>query len=372
MSEGQLGPTAMGSLVRRLRAAWVTVALVVICFVAFTVTTGLCAAENAQEWGLLRSPWIEMNACGPVFDQVGALRLSRVWIDGAWWRVISAGFLHGSVLHLVLNTWSLWVVGELAESAWGHARMGVLFGLSSVGGCLASAAWVEAPMVVGASAGIMGVAGAIFVGRLLGKGKVALALAPLSARVLGGWLVVLIVLGFVIEVIAQAGHLGGLLIGLLLGLAWSRPDAQLSIAGRLGVGLALAGLMLAARQPEGRERYYEFLGHGLLERGRGAEAVAAFRTAMEREGDDPEMANDIAYGLAEEGIELGYAEELVRRALEADPEEANYLDTLGWILCRRGEVDEGMEWVRKASELSGGEVAEIEGHLVECEGAAVE
>ncbi|MEX1363633.1 MAG: rhomboid family intramembrane serine protease [Nannocystaceae bacterium] len=302
---------------------------------------------------------------------MGALRLSSLWLDGSWWRVISAGFLHGSVLHLVLNTWSLWVVGELAEATWGHARTGVLFALSSVGGCLASAAWVEAPMVVGASAGIMGIAGAILVGRLIGRGRVASALEPLSARILGGWLVALVALGFFVDMIAQAGHLGGLLIGLLIGLAWSGQGAGVSLAGRVGVGMAITGMLLAARQPEGREGYYEFIGQGYLDRGQDLEAAAAYERALARRPDDARLANDLAYGWAKAGARLEDAERLVRGALVAEPDNAAYLDTLGWVLCRQGRVEAGMAVLRRAVQASEEEDEEIEGHLTECADAQV-
>ena len=359
------------SLGGRMVAAWVTVTLIGLCVAAFVASLGACAAQSPDPLEVLGSSWWQMESCGPTLDAAGALRLSRLWLDGSWWRVISAGFLHGSMLHLVLNVWSLWVVGELAEAAWGHARLAVLFLLSSVGGCLASAAWVEAPMIVGASAGIMGIAGAILVGRLMGRGRVATALQPLSARVLGGWLVVLVALGFFIDMIAQAGHIGGLVVGLLLGLGWSRKEASMVIAGRLGVGMVMTGLLLAARQPEGRDGYYQFLGQGLLDRGQDAEAVAAFEIALERSPDDPGLANDLAYGLAKAGTHLDRAEELVRGALGAKPEEPAFIDTLGWVLCRRGEREAGMEALEKASRLSEGEDEEIEEHRAQCADASV-
>lgn len=350
----------------RIGAAWVTVAIIVVCVGAFLGTVGVCAVRAEAPSHVLLHPWLGLDSCGPTLDDFGALRLSSLWLDGSWWRVLSAGLLHGSVLHLVLNVWSLWVVGELAEAAWGHARTGVLFALSSVGGCLASAAWVEAPMVVGASAGIMGIAGAILVGRLIGRGRVASALEPLSARILGGWLVALVALGFFVDMIAQAGHLGGLLVGLLIGLAWSGQGAGVSLAGRVGVGMAITGMLLAARQPRGREGYYEFIGQGYLDRGQDLEAAAAYERALARRPDDARLANDLAYGLAKAGARLEDAERLVRGALEAEPNNAAYLDTLGWVLCRQGKVDAGLAELRRAVEASEDEDEEIEGHLREC------
>ncbi|MCH9685751.1 MAG: rhomboid family intramembrane serine protease [Deltaproteobacteria bacterium] len=362
---------AEASLRVRMGAALVTVVLVVGCVAAFVATLGICAQQVEAPGAMVAGSWIRLEGCGPALEQMGALRLSSLWLDGSWWRLTTAGLLHGSWLHLILNIWSLWVVGEVAERTWGRARMVVLFAVSSVMGCLASAAWVEAPMVVGASAGIMGIAGALLVGRVLGRGKVATTLQMVSPGILGGWLAVLVGLGFFVDVIAQAGHLGGLAAGALLGVAWSNREPTVALAGRAGVMLAIAGLVLMARQSQGREGYYEYLGYAYMEREEDAAGLAAFEKALERRPEDSSLANSVAYGLAKAGVELGRAEELVMGALADDDENPDFIDTLGWIYCRRGDVEAGMVILREASEKSGGGVEEIEGHLEECAGAVV-
>jgi membrane associated rhomboid family serine protease len=361
-----------GALGERVVAAPVTVGLIGLCVVAFVASLGVCAYRANHPGAVLVGSWLQLEGCGETLAGMGALRLADVWLDGSWWRVITAGILHGSWLHLALNGWSTWVVGEWVEGTWGHARTALLFVVSSTVGCLASAAWVEAPMVVGASAGVMGMAGALLVGRLVGRGEVRTRLRPLSAGVLGVSLALMVALGFVVEVIAQAGHLGGLVAGVLVGLAWSGRGLVAKVAGGLGLAGVVAGVALAAREPEGRPRYHEILGYGALERGMDAEAAAAFERALARRPDDAELANAVAYALANAGKELVRAEALVRRALEAEPENADYRDTLGWILCRRGDVEAGMVELRRASEGSGGAVEEIEGHLVECAEARLE
>ncbi len=354
------------SLRGRLAAAPVTVGLMAVCVAAFLLTLGLCATRVEGPGAMLAGSWLQLEGCGDTLTDLGALRLSEVWIEGAWWRVITAGLLHGSWLHLILNTWSLWAVGEWTETTWGHWRTGLLFAVSSLAGCLASAGWVEAPMVVGASAGIMGMAGALLVGRLLGRGEVAAKLRPISATVLGIWLAVLVALGFFVDVIAQAGHLGGLVAGACLGLAWCGRRAPVRLLGWLGLALVSAALVLVARQSETRPRYDEYIGYGYLDRGMDAEAAAAFDRVLVERPDDLPLANAVAYALAKAGKDLDRAEALVRRALEAEPSNADYLDTLGWVLCQRGEIEAGLEVLARASEASKGAVPEIEGHLTQC------
>ncbi len=53
--------------------------------------------------------------------------------------------------------------------------------------------------------------------------------------------------------------------------------------------------------------------------------------------DQPEVANTLGYFLAERGTDLGRAEDLVRQALKDDPVNGAYLDSLGWVLYKRGD-----------------------------------
>jgi membrane associated rhomboid family serine protease len=356
----------------RVRRAPVTVGLVVACWSVFVALLGVCAggAEvGADVWR--ESPW-SLGACGESLRSFGALELARVWVDEEWWRVGLTGLLHGSWLHLILNTWSVWAVGTWAEQAWGSVRLLAIFVLSSVAGCLASLAWAEAAMVVGASAGVMGIAGALLVGRLAGDKRLREQLEPISARALGLMLAALVTVGFFVPLIAQAGHLGGLAMGVMLGWVWRGG----SRAWERGLGWTLVLASLGAlvglgRDPDGRDRYSELVAFRQLELGNDGEAMRMFEQALAARPGDPVLANAVAYGLAEAGRELGRAKDLVRGALEVEPENPDYLDTLGWIQCRQGDVDDGKATLERADALSDGAVAEIRQHLDACESAAV-
>jgi rhomboid protease GluP len=294
-----------------------------------------------------------------------------VWVDDEWWRVVTTVFVHGSLLHLLLNAWSLWVVGEWVEAAWGTARTLGLFVVSSVAGCLASLAWCEAPVVVGASGGVMGLAGGLLVARTLGRASLRRRLEPVSARVLGGFLVALVLIGWLVPVIAQAGHIGGLLAGSVLGLWLARAPYSAgrqalwatAIVGTLGI------LVHWARTPQSRASYHEFRGYRLLELGRFAEATASFDHVLDLRPGDVVLANAVAYALAESGRDLDRAEILVRRALAEDPDNADYLDTLGWTLCRSGRTEEGLEVLERAQSVATRPIREIGLHLRDCETA---
>lgn len=345
----------------RASAPWV--GLIAVCTIVFGVSAGLCVSESD-------APWWQMGwgmQCPAALRSVGAADLARLWDEGGWWRVLTTGLVHGSALHLSLNMWSLWIIGPWASRAWGHVAALVCFALSSVGGVLASVAWAEAPVVVGASAGILGLAGGLWVSRGWGAEDVRDRVRLVSTRGLGITIALMVGLGVVVPMIAQAGHLGGLGFGLLAGAGfarvgprWVRPLVAVGLAAGL---VAVGGL---ARGPDGRSNYFAFRGYAALDSGEQGRAVPLLEAALALDGDSPDLQNGVAYALAEAGVELDRAEALVDDALESDPTNPDYLDTKGWVLCRRGEVGPGLEWIEKASEASDGGVEEIEQHLQDC------
>ncbi len=343
-------------------------AVTAACVGVFLTTLGHCVATTPRMQGrvALESLW-SLEQCSASLRMAGALNLADVWVRGNWGGVLTAGWVHGSWLHLILNIWSLWVVGVWAEATWGHVRTGLLWLLGSVAGCLASLAWAEAPMVVGASAGIMALAGALWVARLLGRGAVLEHLRPVSARSLGTALLLLLVLGFAVPVIAQAGHVGGLAVGVVVGWAWAVPGARVrgwiaaAVVGVLGGALAGAG-----RAPTWRPAYHELCGHALLEEGEPEAALAAFERALAESPEDPILANAVAYALAEAGLELDRALDLVQRALAAEPTNADYLDTLGWVECKRGNTEVGLGALERARVHADRFIPEIDQHVATC------
>jgi rhomboid protease GluP len=79
---------------------------------------------------------------------------------GQWWRLITAGFLHGGILHILMNSWSLFNVGSQAEESFGASRFVVIYVCSTVTGYLVSL-FASPSLSIGASAGIFGLIGAM-------------------------------------------------------------------------------------------------------------------------------------------------------------------------------------------------------------------
>lgn len=131
------------------------------------------------------------------------------------WRMLTSGFLHsmGNPAHLLLNMYSLYLFGRMLEPALGRGRFLLLFLLSVVGGSL-GVLLLGSPLtlVVGASGGIFGLFGALFVlQRHLGQ-----SITPIV--VLIG---INLVFGFLFPGIAWEAHLGGLVAGALTAFSYT-------------------------------------------------------------------------------------------------------------------------------------------------------
>jgi membrane associated rhomboid family serine protease len=163
---------------------------------------------------------------------------------GELWRVVSSGFLHGSILHLLFNMVVLFQLGSAIEARLGRARFLAVYILSLVGGSL-GALLLQPPntAALGASGAVFGLMGAAVV--LPRRGR-----SPIEASI-GGLLLINLVITFVIPNISIGGHLGGLLAGAVGGLVirafGDRADARrIAVTTALLVALT-AGLFLTAQ-----------------------------------------------------------------------------------------------------------------------------
>jgi tetratricopeptide (TPR) repeat protein len=78
---------------------------------------------------------------------------------------------------------------------------------------------------------------------------------------------------------------------------------------------------------------------------------AELEVLYEKIPDDPGINNDLGYLYAEQGKNLEKAESMIRKAVQEDSERPAYLDSLGWVLFKRGKVKEALEPLQKAVEL---------------------
>lgn len=136
---------------------------------------------------------------------------------GDWWRLVTAGFLHGGLFHFLMNSWVLFDLTATVEDYFGSSRMIAIYFAATVLGFFASCLWSPS-ISVGASAGLFGLIGAM------------IAFGSMN-RTLGGamikshytrWAVYGLILGMLGR-IDNAAHLGGLAGGFLVARASGTP-----------------------------------------------------------------------------------------------------------------------------------------------------
>jgi rhomboid protease GluP len=161
-------------------------------------------------------------------------------MQGQWWRLITAGFLHGGVLHILMNSWVLFDLGAEVEQIYGASRLIVFYFVSTITGFMTSSYFGH--FSVGSSAGIFGLIGAMLAFGVMDKSALGAQVKALYGR----WVIYGLVMSFIPGVDFWA-HIGGLAGGFAAGWLASTPRARLMwketlLKGLAGVSLALTAL----------------------------------------------------------------------------------------------------------------------------------
>ncbi len=166
-----------------------------------------------------------------------------------WWRLVTPIFLHVNFLHVMVNMYSLWIVGPYVERLYGSAKFIVFWVVTGIAGFVASYLTVRPGMAVGTFAGFLfknvdhpsaGASGALFglVGVLFVFGiKFRHELPEGFKRAFGTGMLPIIVINLFIGYLGRgfidnAAHLGGLVSGAMLALVvnYRRPGERSGIA----------------------------------------------------------------------------------------------------------------------------------------------
>ncbi len=169
-----------------------------------------------------------------------------------WWRFVTPMFLHVNLLHLLVNMYSLWIVGPYVEKLYGSAKFVFFWVTTGIAAVMASYFAVVSPDVVmkfgalgrfllkmhdepsaGASGALFGLVGVLFVFGI----KFRHELPEGFKRAFGTGLLPMIMLNLFIGYVGRgfidnAAHLGGLISGGLLALVvdYRRPGERASVA----------------------------------------------------------------------------------------------------------------------------------------------
>jgi membrane associated rhomboid family serine protease/Flp pilus assembly protein TadD len=272
-------------------------------------------------------------------------------MNGQLWRLVTAMFVHIGLAHLLINMWCLYELGGLTEHIYGRGSMLLLYGLTGMAGSLASLARNPTIVSAGASGAVFGLAGVLITslafGKLAAPGRgLMVAMASLLAFAAYN-----LTYGFLKGGIDNGAHLGGLVSGLLLGIAVSHEAPQkvrwhvaiyglsllVLIAGYLSVkrirgevvGIEAARLALAAGDPG--QAIHRL--NTLPEAARNTQALAIWATAYTQKRQYAE------------------AEKCYRGWLQLAPNDFAAHNGLGLLLAGTGRLDEATRELQKAVAL---------------------
>lgn len=181
---------------------WLLLAVTVFVFVLETLSGGSTSTGTLVNFGAKVTPLIQ---------------------DGQWWRLITPIFLHIGIFHILMNGFTLYIMGKSLEPLMGHWRFFVLYILSGIVGNLASFAFGGYYTIsAGASTSLFGTFAAF------------LSFALIYRENQGFWelgksFLTLIVLNLLISLVGSNfdiwGHIGGIIGGFFLGVVLGLPKS---------------------------------------------------------------------------------------------------------------------------------------------------
>jgi rhomboid protease GluP len=166
---------------------------------------------------------------------------------GQWWRLLTAGFVHIGILHLLMNMYILWGIGTFTERLFGKAAFAAMYLFAGIGGNLVSLAWQPSVVAAGASGAVFGLYGGLLGYLLMQRHTVPPRRLKTLYKGAGVFLAFNIVYGLMKANVDVAAHIGGFFSGLLLGCGLALPLAA-APASRLwrSLAVALAGSAIVA------------------------------------------------------------------------------------------------------------------------------
>ena len=215
-------------------SAPITKALIAINMAIYLITVTQGAGLNAPG-GALFDKWILL---GNKVTPHGVYAYGDLAHDHQWWRLVTAMFLHASIIHIGFNMYALWVIGTPVEQYLGRARYIGLYFVSGLAGSAGGLLQAPHTPILGASGAIFGILGAMLIiewqitGRLAGNAMT--------------WILINLVISFAIPNISWGGHVGGLIGGILITLGYAHWRSGRAEYGQLGLGGVLGLIVVAA------------------------------------------------------------------------------------------------------------------------------
>jgi rhomboid protease GluP len=215
------------------QARFTTIVILVINFGLYLATS-----LYSMRQGHTDAMW---NIDGLTLYNFGARNREAILLGKQWWRLVTAGFLHGGLMHILMNSWVLFDLGAEVEAAYGTSRMLVFYFISTVCGFLASTMFSTAVISVGASAGLFGLIGAMIAFGMQHQSALGAAIRGLYVR----WAIYGLLFGLLpFFRVDNAAHIGGIVSGFAVAYLAGLPRVSGSLREQFWRGMAAACIVL--------------------------------------------------------------------------------------------------------------------------------
>ena len=197
-------------------ATWAIIAANVLVFLADGLMSGFNFGLFGGGGGGGGGP-VSIGACGagsPIL-QAGVICANGV-AQGEWWRIFTSAFLHLGLLHIAFNMYALYLFGPILEQMYGHIEYFVMYMLCAAGGSVLTILVDPNQSAAGASGAIFGLFGLAFVVTRRHHVATTQQARALLSQV-GTLLVINLVITFAVPGISWTGHVGGLVVGGVIG-----------------------------------------------------------------------------------------------------------------------------------------------------------
>jgi membrane associated rhomboid family serine protease len=179
---------------------------------------GICIGLFGVDAFLSNGATLRGGMFGGTVGPVGQQNLINAYsvAQGEWWRIFTSAFFHLGPIHLAFNMYVLYLYGQIAERLYGRIEFAAIYLLCAAGGSVLTILVDPDQSAAGASGAIFGVIGLLFVVSRRHHAVLGREARTMMAGI-GSYLVFLLVFTFIVPNISWTGHLGGLIVGAILG-----------------------------------------------------------------------------------------------------------------------------------------------------------
>ncbi|HEV2175709.1 MAG TPA: rhomboid family intramembrane serine protease [Terriglobia bacterium] len=174
-----------------------------------------------------------------VLLRLGA-KFGPLMVQGQWWRLVTACFLHAGLLHIGMNMWVLFDIGPVAEQLFSSSKFLVFYLVTGVAGYVLSFLWSPYGISIGASGAIMGMIG-VLIGASFHHGTLGREYRSRLWR----WILYILIFGLFFAV-DNAAHIGGAAAGIALGYIIPEGEPSTRAEETLWGLLAVASVIIIA------------------------------------------------------------------------------------------------------------------------------